>query len=194
MKSIARALLGTGLLALLTGCGVTGHWRIHSIEPEAAKQHFQIHWMTLSDDGTYKACGMEGGQHKLLTGTYTYDAKEKVLTFKTDGKTRSYHAEVVGMGDELKVTGGQKGKEWCAIMKKACQCKGECNCPETGKPCPEHAEKKPEAVKEKEAAKPEAQKQEAKKAEPKKAEPAKKEEKKPKEKGEGPEKASGKKG
>jgi len=194
MRFIARTTLGMFLLAGLTGCGVTGHWRMHSIEPEAAKQHFQIHWMTLNADGTYKACGMEGGQHRLLTGTYTYDAKAKMLTFTTDGKTRSYHAEVVGMGDELKVTGGETGKEWTAVMKKACECKEKSICPETAKPSPEHAEEKSKVTKEQEAAKPEVQKQEARKAEPKKAERAKKEEKKPKEKGEGVEKGTGKKG
>jgi hypothetical protein len=142
MRTLLKGLFLTCALAALTGCGVTGKWTMQSINPDSAKAHFNLKCMCLMDDGTYAACTDEAGQMKCLNGTYKYDADTKTLTFTTDGKDRQYHAEVAGCcGSEMKITGGEKGKEWTAVMKhegacakdKCCTAKGcDAKC---AKPC-----------------------------------------------------------
>jgi FtsZ-interacting cell division protein ZipA len=178
VRTLCKALILACALAVLTGCGVTGQWKMESIKPENAKEHFQMHWMNLADDGSYKACVKEGDKCKELTGTYKYDADTKTLTFKTDGKERAYHAEVCPLGG-MKITGGEKGKEWTAVMKHGPCCdKGTCKATcekkeepkktEAKKEEPKKAEPKKEAPKKEEAKKPEAKKEAPKKEEPKK--------------------------
>jgi len=198
MRTLSKALVLACALAVLTGCGVTGQWKMESIKPEKADEHFQMRWMCLMDDGTYKAAAMDGDQCKMMSGRYTYAAGEKMLTFKTDGKERKYHAEIVGLGDELKVTGSEKGMEWTAMMKRGeCCPKDKCTCPEMkDKSCPMHekkAEVKKEEPKKAEPKKEAPKKEEAKKAEPKKEAPKKEEAKKPEAKKEAPKKEEPKK-
>jgi hypothetical protein len=135
MKTLLKGLFLSCVVLALTGCGVTGKWTMQSIEPESAKAHFNLQKMCLMDDGTYMACVKEGDQCKCLKGNYTYDASAKTLTFRDDGKERQYHAEVTGCcGSQMKISGGEKGKEWTAMMKHEGACpKGKCCC--GGKGC-----------------------------------------------------------
>ncbi len=184
MRTLSKALILVCALAVLTGCGVTGQWKMESINPEKAGEHFQMRWMCLMDDGSYKACAMEAGQCKMIAGTYAYDAGEKMLTFKTDGKERKYHAEVVGLGGELKVAGSEKGMDWTAMMKRGQGCpKDKCTCPgmKDKNCCPMHEKKGEAKIEEPKKAEPKKEatkKEEAKKAEPKKEAPKKAEPKK----------------
>jgi hypothetical protein len=133
MRTVVKGLLLSCVLATLTGCGVTGRWTMQSVKPESAKEHFNLQTLCLMDDGSYMACAQEKGQNKCLKGTYTYDAKTKLLAFKTDGKERSYHAEV-GCPGQMKITPTEKGEEWTAIMKHAGACPKD-KCCAGGQPC-----------------------------------------------------------
>ena len=134
MKTMLKGLLLSCVLVAVTGCGVTGKWTMKSLSPESEKEHFNLQALCLMDDGTYMACAKEGEQCKCLKGTYQYDAKAKTLTFKTDSKERSYHAEVGCCGGQMKVTPAEKGEEWTALMKRVGSCPQDKCCP-GGKMC-----------------------------------------------------------
>jgi hypothetical protein len=131
MRTMTKGLFLLCVLAALTGCGgVTGKWTMQSINPETEKEHFNLQCMCLMDDGTFMACATVKDKTEKLTGTYEFDQKAEKLTFKEKGgKTYTYSAKLVGLGGEMKVWGGEKGKEWTAMMKHAGACeKGKC-CP-----------------------------------------------------------------
>lgn len=189
MKTLLKVVVVSCVFLSLTGCGVQGHWAMQSVNPDTAKDKFQMQCLMLNADGSYMACVKEGAQAKCLKGEYKYDAEAKKLTFVTDGKERAYNAELVAGGNEMKFWGGEKGSEWTATMKRCGACRKDCGyrccapgcdpkaCQAT---CAKAAEekkepaKKPEPAKKAEPAKPEAKKPEAKKPEAKKPEPAKK--------------------
>ncbi len=134
MKIMVKALLLACVVAFLTGCGgVTGKWTLQSIKPESETARFNLQWMCLMDDGSYMAAAQEEGKSASLSGAYTYDAKTKLLTFKTDGKERAYHADLLCPGGKLKVTPAEAGETWTATMKRGSCPKDKC-CP-SGKMC-----------------------------------------------------------
>jgi hypothetical protein len=172
MKTVLKGLLLAGVVLALTGCGVSGRWTMESVKPEGMEKEFALKCMCLMDDGTFQACAKEGAEMKMMKGTYKYDANAKTLTFTSpDGKARTYNAEVVALGGEMKVWGAEKGKEWTAMMKKAGACSkdgcksGTC-CGMTCDPAKCKTEKA-------EPKKEEPKKADAKKVEPKKDEPKK---------------------
>ncbi len=145
MKTLCKAVVLASVLVMLSGCAVTGTWSMKSIDPATAKAHFNLQCMKLGEDNTFTACAKEGDQCKMLTGTYTYDANTKKLVFKSDGKERTYTAELVALGGELKIQGGEKAKAFTAVMTKGCKCtEGKCLC--QGK-CTAQCQAKPEAKK-----------------------------------------------
>jgi hypothetical protein len=133
MKTVVKVVLLSCVVALLTGCGVTGKWTLQSIKPESEKAHFDLQCMCLMSDGSFRAAAEEEGKSKCLSGTYTYDGKTKLLTFKTDGKERAYHAEVSCPGT-MKVTPTVAGESWSATLKHSACPKDKCCC--AGNPCP----------------------------------------------------------
>jgi hypothetical protein len=190
MRTMMKGLFLSALLVVLTGCGISGKWTLQSVTPDTAKGQCPIKALCLNDDGTYVACTQAPGQDKGACGkgTYSYDKGTKVLAFKADdGKEFKYTANLMCPGGEMKITGGEKGKEWTAVMKrgeckdecgeakkcgsdckKACGAKGDAKKTDATKPEGKAEEKKPE-VKKAEAAKPDGKvegKPEAKKAEP----------------------------
>lgn len=128
MKTVVKALLLSCAVAVLTGCGVQGKWTLQSIQPESEKARFNLQWMCLMDDGSYMAAAQEEGKSACLGGTYTYDGKTKTLTFKTDGKERAYHADLVCPGGKMKVTPAEGGESWTATMKRSSCPKDKCCC------------------------------------------------------------------
>jgi hypothetical protein len=138
MKTVVKALLLSCVVAILSGCGVTGKWTLQSIKPESEKARFNLQCMCLMSDGSYMAAAQEEGKSECLKGTYTYDAKTKLLTFKTDGKERAYHAQLMCPGTTLKVTPAEAGETWTATMKhSACSKDKYCCCGQAcgGKMC-----------------------------------------------------------
>ncbi len=119
MRNVVKGLFLSAVLVALTGCGVNGKWTMQSVTPESAKAHCPIQAVCLMEDGTYQSCSQMGGKCKMENGTYTYDQGTKALTFKpAEGKEVKYTAELTACGSQMKVTGGEKGKEWTAVMKK----------------------------------------------------------------------------
>jgi hypothetical protein len=133
MKTVVKALLLSCVVAILTGCGVTGKWTLQSVKPESEKAPFNLQWMCLMDDGSYMAAAQEEGKSTCLSGTYTYDGKTKLLTLKTDGKERAYHAKLGCPGTVLKITPAEAGETWTATMKHSACPKDKCCC--GGKMC-----------------------------------------------------------
>jgi hypothetical protein len=139
MKTVAKTLLLSCVLVVVTGCGIQGRWTLQSITPESEKAHFNLQCMCLMSDGSYMAAAQEEGKSTCLKGTYTYDGKTKLLTFKTDSKERAYHADLMCPGSKMKVTPAEAGESWTATMKRAGSCsKDKCCCMGQmcgGKPC-----------------------------------------------------------
>ncbi len=121
MRMALKGLLGTALLAALTGCGgVAGHWTLESIQPEPPAAGFHLNMMCLAEDGRYCAMAKEGEQTRQMTGTYKYDRDAKTLAFAMEGgQERSYKAQLLCPGSRLKVWSETPGKEWTAFMKRA---------------------------------------------------------------------------
>ncbi len=189
MRTLMKGLFLSAVLVALTGCGINGKWTVQSVTPDTAKGQCPIKALCLNEDGTYVACTQAPGSDKCVCGkgTYTYDKGTKTLAFKSDdGKEFKYAAHLQCPGGEMKITGGDKGKEWTAVMKrggdtaeckqatcgpncqKACCAKGDTKKADAKKPEAKAEEKKPE-VKKAEAKKPDGKaeaKPEAKKAEP----------------------------
>jgi hypothetical protein len=117
-------MLSVCALMLLTGCtSMTGHWTMVSVTPESAKDAFDLRCMSLNDDGTYLAYAAHHNKTEQMNGTYKYDQATKTLTFTgTKGKERKYHVDLISLGGEMKVSGGEKGKEWTAVMKRCKAC------------------------------------------------------------------------
>ena len=129
MKTVVKTLLLSCVLVVVTGCGVNGKWTLQSITPEAERARFNLQWMCLMDDGSYMAAAQEEGKSTCLAGTYTYDGKSKLLTFRTNGKERAYHADLMCPGGKMKVTSAEAGETWTATMKRTGSCpKDKCCC------------------------------------------------------------------
>ncbi|MEW6250230.1 MAG: hypothetical protein AB1716_06265 [Planctomycetota bacterium] len=135
MKSWTRVLLTSACALALMGCAsTTGRWTLKSIEPESARGEFRLESMTLMENGSFQASAEQGGQMKMMAGTYTYDPAKKQLSFNSEGKEHTYNAQLVACGGEMKVWGGPEGKHWTAVMERVgdapkCACEGgKCTC------------------------------------------------------------------
>ncbi len=123
MRTINKGLWVAGVLAALSGCGVSGEWTMQSIDPESARAHFNLQWLQLMEDGRYAACAQATGKTHAMSGRYLYDQKAGTLMFKTtDGTTRTYNAKLVGLGDQLKVSSAEPSQAWTAVMKRLDSC------------------------------------------------------------------------
>ncbi|MGD8454503.1 MAG: hypothetical protein PVJ57_22030 [Phycisphaerae bacterium] len=125
MRRLLSGLVLSSVALLLTGCGgMTGTWAMKSIEPESAKDQFGMQMLTLAKDQTftmYTPCGKEIG------GTWTYDAKTKLLAFKYgEDKERTYKACMDG--GNLVVSSAEESKDWKVVLERhKCSC-GKCTC------------------------------------------------------------------
>mgnify|MGYP000169368712 CR=1 FL=1 len=123
MKTLLQGLLGLGVVIALTGCGgMTGTWKMYSIEPQDAKGAFPLQTLCLHKDHTYcayMACGTG------INGKWEYDHQTKLITFIPEkGAQRCYKAWTDGMRNCLLVQSSEEGKEWKATMKR-----GKCDLP-----------------------------------------------------------------
>lgn len=117
MKNLLKGLLLSVAMLVLTGCGVTGDWTLHTITPEEARQHYELASVTLNDDGTYTANATRAGREVTSTGTYTFENGK--LSFSSDaGKTRTYDARLILCGCKMVVKTTVEGEEVKAIMKR----------------------------------------------------------------------------
>lgn len=143
MRRTVQVLALVGLLASLTGCGVTGSWKLSSVDPESMKAKVGMACMCLKDDGTYCAMVNYGGKEEASCGKYTYS--DRMLTFMPEkGDKREYHVTLADMGKTMNVHGEDHGQKWTAVMskvdcKKDCggECKGGCKaeCKDGGDKC-----------------------------------------------------------
>lgn len=117
MKRVSLAcVLGLGLLSLL-GCGMNGKWTLHSIDPESARGHFRLAAVTLNSDGSYVAESEYEGKKETSTGKYEY--KDDTLTFMPErGESRSYDAELINLGTQMRVKTASEHGDVVAIMKR----------------------------------------------------------------------------
>lgn len=126
MKALLKGVLLSCVLVMLTGCSnLAGAWHVVSIEPESAKEAFPMAGLCLKADHSFTACMECGGK---MSGTYEYDAKSELLTFKSEkGKTRTYKACLCSETGQLIVRPAEEGKEWKAVLKRSECCKDKCD-------------------------------------------------------------------
>ncbi len=93
MRKLGTLCLVVGLLVAVTGCSsLSGTWTVKEIVPPSEKGKFEMGKITFHSDGKFTAEVTYGGKVKEVKGTYTYDAKEELVTFKgEDNKERTYH-------------------------------------------------------------------------------------------------------
>ncbi len=110
------ALLSLSIVAV-GGCGLAGTWKVDDFVPYSVKKNFEIGQITFRTDGTYVADMSYSGREKESKGTYTYDAKTQMLTFKSgEGKTREYQALL--HGDHLHMWNTGVHKEWMVFLAR----------------------------------------------------------------------------
>ncbi len=120
MKGVATLLLCVALFGL-AGCGIQGKWTLQSVTPESARQDLRFGDITLKDDKTYEAVAKYDGKTETSTGKYVFDSANHKLTFTPDQKgqpVRTYDAQLIDMGERLKVETAYKGKIVTAYMKR----------------------------------------------------------------------------
>lgn len=140
MRKTVQLLALAGLLASLTGCGVTGSWKLSSVTPESMKDKVGMACMCLKDNGMFCAMVNYGGKEEKSCGKYTYE--DRKLTFMPEqGEKREYHVTLADMGKTMNVHGEHNGEKWTAVMTKMDkkECKDACGkcCGKCGADCSE---------------------------------------------------------
>ena len=127
MRNTLEGLFLSTALLVLTGCtSVVGRWTLQSVTPEEAKKRYAVDQVVLRQDGSYWAVADKDGQNETSTGRYTF-ANNKLAFASSDGKTRTYDAKLVGMGDKLEIKSSYQGQDVTTIMKRCGRCRGCCN-------------------------------------------------------------------
>ncbi len=125
MRKLGMLCLVAGLLVAVVGCSsLQGTWTVREVVPPAERGKFEMGKITFHSGGKFSAEVSYQGKSRQMKGTYTYDPKEELVTFKgEDNQERTYHlAKVCGCGmcpSTLQVWNVGPQKEWVATLVPA---------------------------------------------------------------------------
>jgi hypothetical protein len=91
-------------LIFAAGCSVNGTWKLDAVDPKEAEPHYAFGQFTLNADGTYDADMKSAHGTEKSVGTFTFQ-NGKLTIDPDDGEPRTYDAELLEMGDKLRVIG-----------------------------------------------------------------------------------------